>query len=77
MLPVIMYTTPTCGYCRLAKKFFQENNVAYSEKDVVRDPSARNEMLEKTGQLGVPVFEIGDAVLIGFSEGKLRELIGL
>lgn len=47
----------------------------YSEKDVAWDAAARSEMLEKTGQLGVPVFEIGDAIIIGFYEAKLRELL--
>lgn len=77
MLSVTMYTTPTCGFCRLAKKFFEANGVHYIEKDVARDVAARAEMLEKTGQLGVPVFEVGDAIIIGFYEAKLRELLGI
>lgn len=77
MTPVIIYSTPTCGFCRLAKKFFQEHGVVYIEKDVAADAVARAEMLEKSGQLGVPVIEVGEAIIVGFYEAKLRELLGI
>ena len=77
MLPVIMYTTPTCGFCRLAKRFFEKYGVPFVEKDVARDEAARYEMFQKTSQMGVPVFEVGDAIIVGFYEAKLRELLGI
>lgn len=77
MANVIMYTTPTCGFCRLAKAFFEEHGVAYSTKDVAADAAARNEMLEKSGQLGVPVIDVDGNIIVGFYEAKLRELLGI
>ena len=74
---VTIYSTPTCGYCRLAKQFFQEQGVEYVEKDVAADANAREEMLKKTNQMGVPVIEVGDSIVIGFYEPKLRELLGI
>lgn len=77
MPTVTMYTTPTCGYCRLAKVFFKENNVEFAEKDVTVDLAAREEMIAKSGQLGVPVIMVDDAVVIGFDKGKLSQLLGI
>ncbi len=58
MAQVTIYSTPTCGYCKMAKAFFQENNVAYEEKDVSVDAAARDAMVQKSGQLGVPVIDV-------------------
>lgn len=74
---VAIYTTPTCGYCRMAKEFFKDNNIAYSEYDVATDAEKRNEMVEMTGQLGVPVITIDDNAIVGFNKPKLVELLGL
>ena len=73
---VSIYTTPTCHYCHAAKVFFDENNVKYEEFNVAEDQEKRQEMIEMTGQMGVPVIHIGDDVVIGFDEGKLKELLG-
>lgn len=77
MTPVTIYTTPSCGFCSLAKDFFQIHNVSYVEKDVARDVTARQEMLEKSNQMGVPVIEIGDAIIVGFYREKIAELLGI
>lgn len=61
----------------MAKEFFQENNVEYAEHDVAADEAKRNEMIEKSGQMGVPVITVGDEVVIGFDKGRLSELLGL
>lgn len=74
---VTIYSTPVCHFCHAAKDFFQENGVAYTEHDVASDLEKRQEMIEMTGQMGVPVIRIADDVVIGFDEGKLRELLGL
>ena len=65
---VTIYSTPTCVYCKMAKEFFAKNNVAYEEHDVASDAKAREEMVGKSGQLGVPVITIGDAVIVGFDQ---------
>lgn len=77
MQNVTIYTTPTCGYCHLAKEFFAKHGIKYVDKDVAADANARQEMLEKTNQMGVPVIEVGNSIIVGFSEAKLRELLGI
>jgi glutaredoxin-like YruB-family protein len=74
---VTIYTTPTCVYCRAAKEFFKEKNVQYDEKDVAKDEQARNDMVRKSGQLGVPVITVDDEVVIGFDKSRLSELLGV
>lgn len=77
MKPVSIYTTETCGYCKLAKEFFIKNNITYQEFDVGRDLAKRQEMVEKSGQMGVPVIMVGDAMVIGFNKPRLSELLGV
>ena len=77
MTKVTIYTTPTCVYCKMTKEFFKEHNVAYEEKDVSTDEKARDEMVEKSGQLGVPVIDIDSQVTVGFDKEKLSELLKL
>jgi len=77
MKKVIVYSTPTCPYCILAKEFFKEHNIPFDYLDVASDQKARDEMIKKTGQLGVPVIDIEGEVIIGFNEGKIRELLGI
>lgn len=74
---VTIYTTPTCHFCHAAKAFFDENGVAYEDVDVAADQEKRTEMIDLTGQMGVPVIRIGDDVVVGFDEGKLKELLSL
>jgi glutaredoxin-like YruB-family protein len=74
---VAIYTTPTCHFCQAAKAFFSANNVKYEEFDVAADIEKRQEMIEMTGQMGVPVIRIGDNVVVGYDEGKLKELLGV
>ena len=72
---VIMYTTPTCVYCKKAKAFFNEHNIAYSEKDVSSDQVAVDEMVQKSGQMGVPVIDIDASIIVGFDEQALRQAL--
>ncbi len=74
---VTIYSTPVCHFCHAAKDFFAENNVTYTEHDVASDTDKRQEMIEMTGQMGVPVIRIGDDVVIGFDEDKIKELLGV
>lgn len=74
---VTIYSTPVCHFCHAAKDFFKENNVEYIENDVASDAEKRQEMIDMTGQMGVPVIRIGDDVVIGFDEPKIKELLGL
>ena len=72
---VTIYSTPTCHFCHAAKEFFKAQNVAYTEIDVAADVEKRKEMIDMTGQMGVPVIRINDDVVVGFDEAKLRELL--
>lgn len=74
---VTIYSTPVCHFCHAAKDFFKENNIAYTEHDVASDIEKRTEMVEMTGQMGVPVIRIGDDVVIGFDEDKVKELLNI
>ena len=77
MAQVTMYTTPSCVYCKKTKAFFQQHNVAYTEKDVSADSAAVEEMVQKSGQMGVPVIDIDGAIVIGFDEQALREALNI
>lgn len=74
---VVMYTTPTCHFCHMAKEYFKENNIDFTDNDVSTDAEKRKEMIEKSGQMGVPVIFIDDKMLIGFDKGKLQEALGI
>ena len=77
MHKVIMYTTPTCVYCKSVKAFFKENNVVFEEKDVAADTQARDEMVKKSGMMAVPVIDIDGNIVIGYDRKKLSELLGV
>lgn len=77
MEQVTIYSTPVCHFCHAAKDFFKENNVDYTEYDVAADTDKRTEMIDMTGQMGVPVIKVGNDVIIGFDEAKLKELLKL
>lgn len=72
---VTIYSTPVCHFCQSAKEYFKDNGVEYTEFDVASDQDKRQEMIEMTGQMGVPVIRIADDVVIGFDEDKVKELL--
>ncbi len=74
---VVIYSTPTCHFCEMTKEFFKKNGVTYSEFDVAADMEKRQEMVEKSGGMAVPVITIGDDVIVGFDKEKLSELLGI
>lgn len=75
MSKVTIYTTPTCVYCKMTKAFFKENNVVYEEKDVSTDAAARDEMIAKSNQMGVPVIDIDGQILVGFDKAGFSGLL--
>jgi glutaredoxin-like YruB-family protein len=77
MKDVKIYSTPTCHFCHMAKDFFKENNVAFTDFDVSQDAAKREELIEKSGQMGVPVIFIGEDMVIGFNKPKIVELLGI
>lgn len=77
MKKVEIYSTPTCHFCHMAKDFFTANNVAFTDYDVSTDEARRSEVVERSGQMGVPVIFIDDQMVIGFNEEKIKEFLGM
>ncbi len=74
---VTIYSTPTCHFCQLSKEFFTENGVAYTEHNVASDLEKRQEMIKKSGQMGVPVIFVGEEMVVGFDKERLSSLLGV
>jgi len=77
MKKVAIYSTPTCVYCNAAKEFFTQNNVSFENFNVAEDLTKRQEMIDKSGQMGVPVIFVDEEMVVGFDKGRLSELLGL
>ncbi len=77
MKKVTVYSTPTCHFCHMAKDFFTANGVVFQDFDVSTDLEKRKEMMEKSGQMGVPVIYIDDDMIVGFNKPKIVELLGI
>lgn len=76
MVTVTLYTTPTCPWCLRTKEFLKKKKVKYTELNVVEDENAREAMVKKSGQMGVPVIDIDGTIIIGFDEAALEKLLG-
>ena len=74
---VKVYSTSTCPYCVQAKQFLKENNVQFEEVDVSTDQQAAQEMINKSGQMGVPVLDIGGEIIVGFDQERIKSLLGI
>ncbi|MFA5090536.1 MAG: glutaredoxin family protein [Candidatus Omnitrophota bacterium] len=74
---VKVYSTPTCPWCIRTKQFLKENNIKFEDIDVASDQRAAQEMVEKSGQMGVPVLEIDGDIVIGFDKEKIGKILGL
>ncbi len=75
MKKVEIYSTPTCTYCKAAKEFFDAQGITYVEHDVAVDETQRNTMVEKSGQMGVPVIDIEGEIIVGFDEARIKEVL--
>jgi len=74
---VLIYTTHTCPYCNMTKDFFKENNIKFKEIDVSSDQKAAQEMIKKSGQLGVPVIDIDGTIIVGFNKLALKQALDI
>lgn len=74
---VVIFTTPTCSYCRLAKTYFSQKKVRFTEIDVSRDQRAAADMVRRTGQSGVPVILIDNRPIVGFDKQRINRMLGL
>jgi glutaredoxin 3 len=71
-MSVVIYTTPSCGYCTMAKNWFKENRIKYTEYNVARDMKKADEMVKKSGQMGVPVLDVNGKIIVGFDKKKIE-----
>jgi len=76
-MSITIYSTPTCGHCRAAKEWFKEKSIVYEEIDVSRDRIKAEEMIQKSGQMSVPVIEIDGKLLVGFDAGEVSKALGI
>ena len=74
---VTIYSTPACHYCNMAKDFFDEHKIKYTAYDVAKDLERRKEMMNKSGQMGVPVIYVDDELVLGFNEERLAGLLDI
>ncbi|PIR83189.1 NrdH-redoxin [Candidatus Kaiserbacteria bacterium CG10_big_fil_rev_8_21_14_0_10_56_12] len=74
---VTIYSTPTCHFCNMTKAFLKEKGIAYTEYNVATDLEKRQEMIEKSGQMGVPVIYVGDELIVGFDKERLVSTLGI
>ncbi|MGQ9454384.1 MAG: glutaredoxin family protein [Armatimonadota bacterium] len=72
---VVVYSTPTCPYCIQVKEYLRSKNIPFTDYNVAVDVEARNAMVQKSGQLGVPVIEVDGQIVIGFNRAKLDQLL--
>lgn len=74
---VIIFTTPTCSYCNIAKRYFREKSVRFTNVDVSRDQRAAADMQRRTGQTGVPVIMINNRSIVGFDKPKINRMLNI
>ena len=76
-LRVIVFSTPTCSFCNMAKKYFREKGIKFNDVDVSKDPAAARDMVRRSGQQGVPVIDIGGKIVVGFDRVKINKYLGI
>jgi glutaredoxin 3 len=74
---VIVFSTPTCGYCTAVKKYFRQQKIKFRDVDVSRDKAAARDMTRRSGQMGVPVVDIGGKIVVGLDRPKIDRLLGI
>jgi glutaredoxin 3 len=74
-MAVTIYTTPTCGYCKVAKEYFKTQHVPFTEHNVASDQRKAEEMLRKSGQMGVPVIDVNGKIIVGFNRNEIEKAL--
>ncbi len=77
MSKITVYSAPWCVYCKMVKSYFDEKKIAYTELDVSTNDSAKDEMIEKSGQLGIPVIDIDGKIIIGFDKPAINAALNI
>lgn len=76
-MTIKIYSTPSCTYCKMAKEFLTSHNVPFVDVDVAANPAEREDMVNKSGQLGVPVFDIDGQIIVGYNQQLLMKVAGI
>ena len=74
---VTVYSTPTCPFCKIVKEFLKKHDIEFRDVDVAGDKEGAKEMIEKSGQFGVPVLDIDGTIIVGFDRGKIESALDL
>lgn len=74
---VKVYSTPTCPFCIRTKQFLKDNNISFEDIDVSGNPEKAEEMIKKTGQMGVPIIDIDGEIIVGFDKEKIKEVLDI
>lgn len=74
---VVVFSTPTCSFCTMAKKYFHDKGVKFTDIDVSRDQTAARDMVRRSGQMGVPVIDIGGKIVVGFNRPQIDQLLNI
>ena len=77
MKKVIVYSTPSCPFCHSLKEYLKEKNISFKEIDVSENEEKLKEMIKKSGQMGVPVLEIDNNIIVGFDKEKIDKILGI
>lgn len=72
---VVIYSTPTCPYCKRAKEYLSRQGISYTEHNVAIDREAAKEMVKRSGQMGVPVILVDEEVIVGFNQTRIDKLL--
>lgn len=74
---VVVFSTPTCSFCTMAKSYFREKGIKFTDIDVSRDQAGARDMVRRSGQMGVPVIDIGGKIIVGFNRPQINSLLGI
>ncbi len=74
-MKIKVYSTPSCPYCNMTKEFLREHNIEFEDIDVSQDQAAAMEMVQKSGQMGVPVIDIDGEIIIGFDLPRIKRAL--
>ncbi len=74
-MAITIYSTPTCGFCHKAKSYFQKNKIPFTEYNVAQDQRRAEEMVRKSGQMGVPVIDIHGKIIVGFNQSEIEQAL--
>mgnify|MGYP001128647254 FL=1 len=74
-MSITLYSTPSCGFCVKAKQYFRDQHIPFTEHNVATDQRKAEEMVRKSGQMGVPVIDINGKIIVGFNQPEIERAL--